>query len=67
MDTIQELIDAFWNEPLAFAVYVHSRHKADCIDMFAGRVYMNEPSPGLLAFRKLNKRPSLQNGAAAGG
>lgn len=54
MDVIQELIDAFWNEPLAFAVYVHKRFAEDCIDMFAGRVYMQEPSAGLLAFRKLN-------------
>jgi flavin-dependent dehydrogenase len=54
MDTIQELIDAFWTQPLAFAVYVHSRYTGDCIDMFAGRVYMDEPSPGLSAFRKLN-------------
>ena len=57
MDVIQELIDAFWNEPLAFAVYVHKRFAEDCIDMFAGRVYMKEPSPGLLAFRKLNATP----------
>jgi FADH2-dependent halogenase len=56
MDTIQELIDAFWKQPLAFAVFVHSRYTDDCIDMFAGRVYMDEPSPGLLAFRKLNGR-----------
>ncbi|MEO5579821.1 MAG: NAD(P)/FAD-dependent oxidoreductase [Gemmatimonadaceae bacterium] len=60
MDTIQELIDAFWNQPLAFAVFVHSRHTDDCIDMFAGRVYMDEPSRGLLAFRKLNGKPSSQ-------
>ena len=54
MDVIEELINAFWNQPLAFAVMVHSRHPEDCIDMFAGRVYMDEPSPGLLAFRRLN-------------
>jgi len=60
MNTIQELIDAFWNEPLAFAVMVHSRHRDDCIDMFAGRVYMDEPSPGLQAFRKMNARRAAQ-------
>jgi FADH2-dependent halogenase len=54
MNTIQELIDAFWTQPLAFAVFVHSRYTEDCIDMFAGRVYMDEPSRGLAAFRKLN-------------
>ncbi len=60
MDTIQELIDAFWTQPLAFAVYVHSRYTEDCIDMFAGRVYMDEPSAGLRAFRQLNGKPVLQ-------
>ena len=60
MNTIQELIDAFWNAPLAFAVMVHSRFRDDCIDMFAGRVYMDEPSPGLQAFRKMNARRSAQ-------
>jgi flavin-dependent dehydrogenase len=60
MDTIQELVDAFWNQPLAFAVFVHSRYTDDCIDMFAGRVYMDEPSPGLQAFRKLNGKPARQ-------
>jgi 1H-pyrrole-2-carbonyl-[peptidyl-carrier protein] brominase len=60
MDTIQELIDAFWNQPLAFAVFVHSRYTDDCIDMFAGRVYMDEPSPGLIAFRKLNGKPATE-------
>ena len=56
MDVVQELINAFWNQPLAFAVMVHSRYTEDCIDMFAGRVYMDKPSPGLLAFRKVNDR-----------
>ncbi len=56
MDTIQELVDAFWNEPLAFAVLVQSRYVDDCIDMFAGRVYMETPSAGLAAFQKLNRR-----------
>jgi flavin-dependent dehydrogenase len=61
MDVVQELIDAFWNQPVAFAVMVHSRYTEDCIDMFAGRVYMDEPSPGLLAFRKLNGRGALDS------
>lgn len=58
MNTIQELIDAFWNQPVPFSVFVHSRYVEDCIDMFAGRVYSPEPSPALLAFRKLNGRLS---------
>ncbi|HEX2721271.1 MAG TPA: NAD(P)/FAD-dependent oxidoreductase [Gemmatimonadaceae bacterium] len=65
MDTIQDLIDAFWTQPLAFAVFVHSRYRDDCIDMFAGRVYMDEPSPGLVAFRKLNGKTASQPATAA--
>lgn len=61
MDVIQELIDAFWNQPLAFAVLVNSRYTDDCIDMFAGRVYMDEPSQGLLAFRRLNAMTAGQS------
>ncbi len=67
MDTIQELIDAFWNQPLAFAVFVHSRHTDDCIDMFAGRVYMDKPSRGLQAFRKLNGKAAPPQAVAAAG
>ena len=66
MDTIQELIDAFWSQPLAFAVFVHSCYTDDCIDMFAGRVYMDEPSPELRAFRKLNGKPGSQPLTTAG-
>jgi 1H-pyrrole-2-carbonyl-[peptidyl-carrier protein] brominase len=66
MDVIQELIDAFWNQPLAFAVLVGSRYTDDCIDMFAGRVYMDEPSPGLLAFRRLNAMTAPQAMARSG-
>lgn len=61
-DVFEDLIDAFWNEPIAFAVLVHHRYVEDCIDMFAGRVYTDEPSGGLLAFRKLN---AMRAGSAA--
>ncbi len=50
---VQSLIDAFWNRPLAFGFFVHVRYVEDCIDMFAGRIYEEEPSPGLVAMRKL--------------
>lgn len=57
MDVIQDMIDAFWSHPLGFAYLVHSKYREDCIDMFAGRVYMDTPSPGLLALRALNAHP----------
>jgi len=56
MDVIQELIDGFWNEPLAFSVFVHSRYPEDFIDLFAGRVYDPAVSPGLSALRDVNRR-----------
>ncbi len=52
-DVIQALIDAFWNEPLAFAFFAHSRYKDDFVDMFAGRIYTDEESPGLVAMKKI--------------
>ena len=53
MDVVQDVIDSFWEEPYAFAFVTHSRHPEDCIDMFAGRVYTEQPSPGLLALRRI--------------
>lgn len=65
MNTIQELIDAFWNNPHAFAHAAHYKYKEDVVDMFAGRIYEEEPSPGLQALRKINDKfrsqvPALQ-------
>lgn len=55
-NVIQDLLDAFWEHPLAFSFFVHSRYNQDCIDMFAGRVYMDEPSPGLRAMRAIREQ-----------
>ncbi len=65
-DVIQALIDAFWSQPLAFAFFAHSRYKDDFVDMFAGRIYTDEASPGLLAMRQVaeNALDESQNGAA---
>ena len=54
MDVVQELIDAFWTEPFAFALLTHQRHREDVLDIFAGRVYADEPSAGFKAFQALN-------------
>ena len=53
---IQELIDAFWDHPMAFSFFVHWRYREDFIDLFAGRVYAAEPSPGLMAMRRINRQ-----------
>ena len=52
------MIDLFWEQPFAFAIFVHHRYRAELIDAFAGRVYETEhqPSTAILQFRKLLKR-----------
>ena len=57
-DVIQSLVDAFWNRPLAFGFLVHSRHVEEFVDLFAGRVYFDHPTPGLLDMRKLTIKPA---------
>lgn len=56
MDTIQEVLDCFWNSPISFAFFAHSRYNEDFIDIFAGRIYQEEPSKGLQAVRKVNAK-----------
>lgn len=58
IDILEDVLDAFWEHPLQFALFVHLRYTEYMTDMFAGRIYQHErqPSPGLLAFRKLLKR-----------
>lgn len=60
MDTIQDSLDCFWGNPFSFAFFVHSRYVEDFIDIFAGRVYQDEPSPGLQAVRKINAKMAEQ-------
>jgi hypothetical protein len=57
-DILEDTLDCFWEQPLAFALSVHQRYTEYMTDMFAGRIYGHErqPSPALLAFRKLLKR-----------
>lgn len=56
IDVLEDVLDAFWENPLAFALLVHSRHTADMIDVFAGRIYEDQPSKGVTAFRELLAR-----------
>lgn len=61
MNAVQELIDAFWNNPLAFTFAAHHKHKEDIIDLFAGRIYNERPSKGLLALQKINENHRQQS------
>ncbi|PYJ03255.1 MAG: hypothetical protein DMF00_00700 [Verrucomicrobia bacterium] len=57
-DNLEDMVDLFWEQPFAFATFVHHRYREQMIDAFAGRVYPSEhqPSPAILAFRKMLKR-----------
>jgi flavin-dependent dehydrogenase len=58
LDVFEDVIDAFWENPLAFALVVHSRHRESIIDTFAGRVHGDDEDlpPALSAFRKVLQR-----------
>jgi flavin-dependent dehydrogenase len=58
IDNLEDMIDLFWEQPFAFATFVHHRYPEDLADAFAGRIYEAErqPSSAILTFRKLLKR-----------
>jgi flavin-dependent dehydrogenase len=60
IDVLEDMIDTFWENPLAFAVFVHSRFRGPMIDVFSGRIYEGMPNDNrdaaLVSFRKLLKR-----------
>ncbi len=58
IDNLEDMVDMFWEQPFAFALFAHNRYRDELIDAFAGRIYENErqPSAAILAFRKLLKR-----------
>src|SRR5438128_3191674 len=58
IDILEDVLDSFWEHPLAFAWSVHARHTEQMTDAFAGRIYPTErqPSQSVAAFRKMLKR-----------
>jgi flavin-dependent dehydrogenase len=54
LELVQSLIDGFWEHPLGFAHLLHqSRCRGDIIDLFAGRIYTKDVSPGVEQLRKM--------------
>ena len=55
IDILEDVLDAFWEHPLAFGWSVHAKYTEYMTDMFAGRIYETEhqPSVALHSFRKL--------------
>jgi flavin-dependent dehydrogenase len=56
IDILEDVLDSFWEHPMAFAMFVYLRYREQMTDMFAGRIYEHQPSPALHAFRALLKR-----------
>lgn len=60
IDVLEDMIDTFWENPLAFAYMVHARYREPMIDVFSGRIYEgmlnNGRDDAMVAFRKLLKR-----------
>ncbi len=61
-DSVQDLIDAFWQHPYAFSMLAHHRYAEDIIHLFAGRIYTETPLPGLLAMRSINEQGRRKEG-----
>lgn len=61
---VQDLVDCFWNFPMAFLLFVRYRYQEDMIDMFAGRVYDDgiEASVGRQALRRMLATPHSDKG-----
>lgn len=43
IDMLEDMIDTFWENPLAFAYMAHNRFREQVLDMFAGRIYDGQP------------------------
>jgi flavin-dependent dehydrogenase len=57
LDMIEDMIDTFWENPLAFAFMAHRKYREQVLDMFSGRVYDGQPvkdrDEALAVFRRL--------------
>jgi flavin-dependent dehydrogenase len=60
LDVLEDVLDTFWENPLAFAFLVHHKFREPLIDVFAGRIFEGMPNNGVnkahAAFQKLLKR-----------
>ena len=61
---IEDVIDVFWEYPLAFQMMAHKSHTGEITDCFAGRVYpAHQPSEAVVTMRRMLNR--LRNSQAA--
>lgn len=52
IDILEDTIDLFWEQPIAFAYYVHRKFRAQLIDTFAGRIYDGTTNEAHEKFRR---------------
>ncbi len=62
VDVLEDMMDCFWEFPLAFSRFQHAKYTELMIDIFAGRLYERQPSAALIAIRKLLKRERTYGG-----
>jgi hypothetical protein len=55
IDVGEDMLDAFWEHPIMFAMYVRS-HQGEMIDLFAGRFWQRQPSVPTERFRRMLNR-----------
>ncbi|HBH51036.1 MAG TPA: hypothetical protein DDY91_04000 [Planctomycetaceae bacterium] len=61
---IQDVIDFFWEYPLAFQMMAHKSHTGEITDCFAGRVYpAHQPSEAVVTMRRMLNRLRTQEPA----
>ena len=57
IDLLEDTIDTFWEHPLTFAWFTHSKHIDSVVDIFAGRIFNDGTTPeAATLFRRLLKR-----------
>ena len=56
LDVLEDTLDSFWEHPFTFAWLVHQKHREAMIDVFAGRIYEDQPAEAIQGFRRLLKR-----------
>ena len=68
LDIVEDLIDTFWENPIAFSVLAHLKCRDDMIDIFAGRIYPEDgqPSSTVLRLRNVLQRERTYDGNGFG-
>jgi flavin-dependent dehydrogenase len=62
IDILEDMMDTFWEHPLAFAQLAHRRARGEILDVFAGRLYERQPNTAVREMRKLLKRERTYGG-----